>query len=348
MVGTWRLSWGKLMESKAREIYPVDHRNSGDYPPHSIFYMGQIENVQQNEFPPRYRSPANWRIARITFPRLVFFFADLTCRPGWLSVFVLGNRISLHSQASLTLMAKVRGWYGTWIILGTVMTISFQCPHCSKQHQVKAELAGKRARCSCGNQVKIPSPSRQVGANTVSQVGAAPAIAVTCSNCGAVHQADASMSGSQGQCPCGAVVTIPDSNATGATAAGNVGSEETARSTDDDFALAPVAGSLDTSTARSDEDVLREFADREPTLEQKQARIQEMVAAKKMAAVADDDDESLEESLISVGAAGGAVIMLVAAGWFLLGLKGGVFFFYPPILFVLGLIAFISGLNDLL
>ncbi len=47
---------------------------------------------------------------------------------------------------------------------------------------------------------------------------------------------------------------------------------------------------------------------------------------------------------INSGAIGGILMMVIAVVWFVLGWLGGVIFFYPPILFVLGFIAFIKGL----
>jgi hypothetical protein len=47
---------------------------------------------------------------------------------------------------------------------------------------------------------------------------------------------------------------------------------------------------------------------------------------------------------INAGVIGGLLMMLIAVVWFVLGLMGGIIFFYPPILFVIGLIAFIGGL----
>lgn len=44
------------------------------------------------------------------------------------------------------------------------------------------------------------------------------------------------------------------------------------------------------------------------------------------------------------GVLGGLAMMVIAVLWFVGGLAGGIIFFYPPVLFVLGLAAFIGGL----
>ncbi len=52
----------------------------------------------------------------------------------------------------------------------------------------------------------------------------------------------------------------------------------------------------------------------------------------------------MEKGIINSGVAGGAIAMFVAVVWFVLGLVNDLIFYYPPILFVIGLIAFVKGL----
>jgi len=52
----------------------------------------------------------------------------------------------------------------------------------------------------------------------------------------------------------------------------------------------------------------------------------------------------MEKGIINSGVAGGAIAMFAAVVWFVLGLINDFVFFYPPILFVIGLIAFVKGL----
>ena len=47
---------------------------------------------------------------------------------------------------------------------------------------------------------------------------------------------------------------------------------------------------------------------------------------------------------INAGVGGGLLMMVIAVVWFVLGLLADRIFFYPPILLVIGLIAFIRGL----
>jgi hypothetical protein len=52
----------------------------------------------------------------------------------------------------------------------------------------------------------------------------------------------------------------------------------------------------------------------------------------------------LEKGILNGGVIGGAIAMLVAVVWFVIGLMADWIFFYPPILFLIGLVAFIKGL----
>jgi len=46
------------------------------------------------------------------------------------------------------------------------MTISFNCPTCSKPYNVPDQLAGKKSKCSCGHQFVIPAAAQQPPAQT--------------------------------------------------------------------------------------------------------------------------------------------------------------------------------------
>lgn len=52
---------------------------------------------------------------------------------------------------------------------------------------------------------------------------------------------------------------------------------------------------------------------------------------------------SLEGGILN-GVSGGMLAMIIAVVWFVVGLAADVIFFYPPILFIIGLVAFFKGL----
>lgn len=47
-----------------------------------------------------------------------------------------------------------------------------------------------------------------------------------------------------------------------------------------------------------------------------------------------------------MGVVGGLLMMAIAVVWFVGGLMAGWIFFYPPILFIIGLIALFKGMLD--
>jgi hypothetical protein len=46
---------------------------------------------------------------------------------------------------------------------------------------------------------------------------------------------------------------------------------------------------------------------------------------------------------LNAGIVGGLLMMLIAVVWFVVGLALGIIFFYPPILFVIGILALAKG-----
>jgi hypothetical protein len=55
---------------------------------------------------------------------------------------------------------------------------------------------------------------------------------------------------------------------------------------------------------------------------------------------------SSSSGMTGVGIFGGIAMMIGAVVWFVGGMALGIFFIYPPILFIIGLIAFIKGLSS--
>ena len=54
--------------------------------------------------------------------------------------------------------------------------------------------------------------------------------------------------------------------------------------------------------------------------------------------------KSVEGGILNSGAIGGLLAMIGAVVWFVAGLAFDTIFFYPPILFIIGLVAFFKGL----
>ncbi|MBI4612477.1 MAG: hypothetical protein HY720_02600 [Planctomycetes bacterium] len=62
------------------------------------------------------------------------------------------------------------------------------------------------------------------------------------------------------------------------------------------------------------------------------------------AAAEDGGTFAPEKAGIRAGMVGGIIIMAIAAIWFVGGLAAGILFYYPPVLFVIGIFAFVKGL----
>lgn len=60
----------------------------------------------------------------------------------------------------------------------------------------------------------------------------------------------------------------------------------------------------------------------------------------------DNSGRSLEGGIINGGTGAGVLAMLIAVVWFIAGLANDIIFFYPPVLFVIGLVAFFKGMAD--
>lgn len=161
-------------------------------------------------------------------------------------------------------------------------------------------------------------------------------------------------------CPCGKTLRVPDEHAgkrVKCPACGAVGAVPSAEpkfevvedEPKEQLAARPVARP---ATRRADD----EDDDEEPV----------KVVAKKSRCDDEDDDDSerdrpwkkkrenkartnsafgFEKRVFNGGAIGGLLAMVGAVVWFVVGLANDIIFFYPPVLFVIGLVAFFKGLT---
>lgn len=99
------------------------------------------------------------------------------------------------------------------------MSVSFTCPGCGKHYTVRDELAGKRVKCKCGENLHIPSsldehaagPAQSPPAAPDGPPGAEPAgrTSFQCTECGQQYTVRGTLAGKQARCKCGAVVQVP-------------------------------------------------------------------------------------------------------------------------------------------
>jgi hypothetical protein len=226
------------------------------------------------------------------------------------------------------------------------MPISIACPHCDWKGRVKDELAGKKGKCpTCGELIPIPlkgsPPPVPAGARAV--VDDAPDV---------VDEAD----------------IVEDSPRPSSKPGGRPAPASKGRRDEDED---------DRPRRRRDDD---EDDDRPSRSRQWDEEDEDRPSRARRRPADDDDDDrprkkrrgrdddyddyddrprrrrkkaqkpehggwfGLEKGILSGGVIGGGIAMLIAVVWFVLGQVAGVTFFYPPVLFVIGLIAFIRGL----
>lgn len=118
------------------------------------------------------------------------------------------------------------------------MAIQFACPSCQKKLSVDESMAGKRARCKCGESIVIPASSMQaskvgseksavgssqvatsggsssVGSSSTATTGrvAAPVagkLKVVCAHCKSEYTVDAKHAGRNMKCKCGETMVAP-------------------------------------------------------------------------------------------------------------------------------------------
>jgi hypothetical protein len=58
-----------------------------------------------------------------------------------------------------------------------------------------------------------------------------------------------------------------------------------------------------------------------------------------------ESGRSFEGNVINGGVGIGVLVMIIAVVWFVVGLANDIIFFYPPVLFIIGLVAFFKGLT---
>jgi hypothetical protein len=208
--------------------------------------------------------------------------------------------------------------------------IQVSCPSCGVTQRASAAAAGKRARCSCGAIISIPSPHTPPTADN--------AILVTCPGCGVNHQAGTELAGRTVRCNCGTILQVP-------VAVGEMPQDlggPLDELSDDDFGLAPLSSSASSSNSlfdntpepKSDDQVLAQYLRKDDWKRTK----------------TDSSSRSsggafaFEANMLNSGVLGGCLAMLIATVWFVVGLAAGWIYFYPPVLFVIGLIAFLKGL----
>ena len=197
------------------------------------------------------------------------------------------------------------------------MAISVQCPQCYVRHHVDDLMAGTQAKCNCGAVVSIPA----------SQPATCSTIRVQCGSCRREHQATHSMAGKAARCGCGAVLQVP-------MAGGMASGVPSLFAELSPAELNPHARVQNDAPKprRSEAEILAQYTKND--------------RGKNSNSHSGESSGyfGFEGRVLNGGVIGGLIAMGAAVAWFLGGLAAGYIFFYPPILFVLGLIAMLKGI----
>jgi hypothetical protein len=186
------------------------------------------------------------------------------------------------------------------------MAITFSCS-CGKSLQVKDEYGGKRVRCpACSDAITVPQPEPQF--EVVEDEPVAPPARVRAAPVRAK-----------------AMPTSRDDDDE---------DRDRKRRRDDD--------EDDDDRPRSKRGQYDVQDEEEPPRKKRSFKPKKKKRAKKEET--QQSNYALEKGILNGGVAGGALAMVIAIIWFVVGLMNDWIFFYPPILFILGLIAFIKGL----
>ncbi|MCA9208869.1 MAG: hypothetical protein KDA55_10960 [Planctomycetales bacterium] len=186
-------------------------------------------------------------------------------------------------------------------------SISVTCASCQRQHQAPKSMAGRFARCPCGNALQIPHP-----------YAATPGLVPLGPN---ASQATAPLLG------------IPVDPLTGQSHDGSLLDDLTHVDYERAQQLS-TPSALQAPPRRSEASVLASHGGY-PEQWRKQNSGSESDYSGAF---------GFEKRLFNSGILGGLLFMGIAAAWFIVGLFNGYLFYYPPVMFLLGFIGFVRGL----
>lgn len=217
------------------------------------------------------------------------------------------------------------------------MTIRFQCTECSKEYNVKDEMAGRKVRCGCGNAFAIPA------ANATEGQTAAGKVELTCPGCSRRYQAPPETAAKRPRCSCGSTLELSSAVSNSQPAVEDdpygLGSAAVDPFDTGDMAGDPLGGSAGGS-----------LFDDIPTAELAPAPTAQPAYAPPsntdhlLGQAAREHKSKSSGGGINSGVLGGMGMIVIAVVWFVVGLSAGYIFFYPPVLLIIGIIAVVKGL----
>lgn len=251
------------------------------------------------------------------------------------------------------------------------MSILFRCPHCQKQLKAPDNAVGKTAKCqACEGTCKVPGASQssdpQSSKSSASSASSSTATSITlvCSACQKRLKAPESSRGKKVRCTCGAVLAVPgnaveaSSQASGSWLDGlPQDNSSNYPSSSSPFSFDSTSGNYPAATAAPSSYYSPPPPAANDPYGQSNAQSSYSSPAQSSANMylANASSEMSRDRYVERGESwnvdwakigGGLLTMLGATVWFVVGLAANRIFFYPPILFIIGLVAVLKGFFD--
>ncbi len=250
--------------------------------------------------------------------------------------------------------------------------LQFQCGNCQRKLNAPLASAGKTARCPCGEKILIPNPTntqplRQSGDKQIA--GASTGFTHGC-DCGRKLRVPQTDSTQKAKCPCGKTFTIPpiakepDYHHFTHPNKNQIAEEPQAFPSFEPHSKAFLSNLPQSNTADWANDLppASPYLPPSATPHYAQSSVGSTTNSNSIAndylrnAKREKTEKDKRDSEVDRGGGGGELfgstalygvaMMIGAVLWFVAGLFFDRIFFYPPVMFVLGLIALVRGVFD--
>ncbi|MFO0943170.1 MAG: hypothetical protein U0930_20735 [Pirellulales bacterium] len=251
------------------------------------------------------------------------------------------------------------------------MSILFRCPHCERQLQAPDNAVGKTAKCqACQGTCKVPGISQssqksEKPSTTASSASASgETIALVCSSCTKRLKAPVTSRGKKVRCTCGTVLLVPGNTAETPRQPSSSWLDGLPQESQTNYASNSSPFSFDSGPSHYPSANVPPSANSHYSPSPSsgadpygQTNTQSSYSAQSTANMylANAASEVSQERYVERGETwnvdwakigGGLLTMLGATVWFVVGLAANRIFYYPPVLFIIGLVAVLKGFFD--
>lgn len=221
------------------------------------------------------------------------------------------------------------------------MPLKMKCPNCTRDLNIPDSLLGKQRKCPACASLILLRPAQPISRDTAVSPANSPGTALrpaqqrtaatplskapgtNCPGCGRAVMLPESTAGKRVKCPaCATVWRVPD-----------------------ELIIAEVVPQRETNKEWFDDELSNEYRLAEaPSPRPYPTTPTPRPATRPRRRYSDEGFFAPEKRGIEKGMVGGIAMMAIAAVWFFAGLYVGIFFYYPPVLFLIGVFAFLKGL----